>query len=270
MTTEKLSHLNERFGRKDELVIRKGPGGLTVADITNDHASASISLQGAQVLQWIPHSEEPVIWLSPCARFAPEKSIRGGVPICWPWFGCPDGCEGLPNHGFARTAQWDLVETGSTELGATRLVFRMLENDQIQAQWPHQTSLEMAVVIGKHLEMNLKTRNDGSVPVVIGKALHTYFEVSDIRRVRIHGLENCYYLDKLDGGAMKQQAGAMVIGEETDRIYLDSTADCLIEDPAWADACAFPSGAAAPRSCGTPGPTSRKRLAISVKATICG
>jgi D-hexose-6-phosphate mutarotase len=232
MSKYDLSCLNDRFGCKGELVFRRGRGGLTLADISNEHAKATISLQGAQVLQWTPHEEKPVIWLSPCAEFAPNKTIRGGVPICWPWFGCPEDCEKkLPNHGFARTAPWELVETGITDNGDTRLVFRMQETEELQEQWPHDTSLEMSVVVGEHLEMCLKTRNQGDAPVVIGKALHTYFEVSDIRRVSIHGLENCYYLDKVDGGSIKRQSGKMTIAEETDRIYLDATADCLIEDP---------------------------------------
>ncbi|MBS1211893.1 MAG: aldose 1-epimerase [Proteobacteria bacterium] len=231
MTTTELSALNDRHGIKGELVFRKGPGGLTVAEITNAHGSATIALQGAQVLKWAPHAENPVIWLSPAAQFARRKSIRGGVPICWPWFGSRDEEDDLPNHGFARTAPWELVETEAAQCDATRLTFRLVENDQIQAHWPHQTRLEMTVTVGANLDMTLKTRNDGVEPVVIGKALHTYFEVSDVRQVRIHGLENCYYLDKVDGGALKRQRGTMVVSAETDRIYLDSTADCLIEDP---------------------------------------
>ena len=98
---------------------------------------------------------------------------------------------------------------------------------------PHQTPVEFQVTVGATLAMQLITRNTSKTPITIGDALHTYFAVSDIREVYIHGLGQCPYIDKMDGGKRKQQEGPVVISAETDRVYLQSSADCLIEDIPW-------------------------------------
>ena len=202
-----------------------------VAQVRNAHGSATIALQGAHVMTWAPLGEEPVIWLSPAAKLAPGKSIRGGVPICWPWFGPHATDSKVPGHGFARTVPWEILKTETLADGATRLAFQLVESDATRVQWPHPSSVTCQVTIGKTLEIDLVTRNTGQAPITIGDALHTYFQVSDIRQVTIRGLEDCPYLDKVEDGKRKQHRGPVVIGAETDRIYLDSSADCLIEDP---------------------------------------
>ena len=202
-----------------------------VAQVRNTHGTATIALQGAHVMTWAPLGEEPVIWLSPAAKLAPGKSIRGGVPICWPWFG-PHATEPkFPGHGFARTVPWEILKTETLADGATRLTFQLVESDATRAQWPHPSSVTCQITVGKTLEIDLVTRNTGQTPITIGDALHTYFQVSDIRQVTIRGLEGCPYLDKVEDGQRKQQQGPVIISAETDRIYLDSSADCLIDDP---------------------------------------
>jgi glucose-6-phosphate 1-epimerase len=106
-----------------------------------------------------------------------------------------------------------------------------VQDDATRAQWPHASEALSIVTVGRTLDIELVTRNTGSSAITVGDAFHTYFEVSDIRHCAIHGLGNCPYLDKVDGGKSKQQVGAVTIGEEVDRIYLDSTADVLIDDP---------------------------------------
>jgi len=151
--------------------------------------------------------------------------------VCWPWFG-PHASEAkFPGHGFARTATWEVVETSALRDGRTRLVFKIVQDDATRAQWPHATEALNIVTVGRALDIELVTRNTGSAAVTIGDAFHTYFEVGDIRRCTIHGLGNCAYLDKVDGGKKKQQTGPVTIDSEVDRIYLDSSADVLIDDP---------------------------------------
>jgi glucose-6-phosphate 1-epimerase len=231
MSTADQSALNQKFAIPGHVFFKQGPGGLVVAEVGNVHATATIALQGAHVMTWAPRGAAPVIWLSRQAKFALGKSIRGGVPICWPWFGPHASESSFPGHGFARTVAWEVVETKALRDGSTRLVFRILPHDATRAQWPHATECLNEITVGRTLGMVLATRNIGSAPITIGDALHTYFHVSDIRRVRIHGLGGCPYLDKVDGGQRKQQTGPVTIGSEVDRIYLDSTADCLIDDP---------------------------------------
>lgn len=233
MSTADLTALNARFAIPGHVVFRDGPGGLTVAEVGNSLATATIALQGAHVMTWAPRRERPVIWLSRFARFAPGKSIRGGAPICWPWFG-PHATESkFPGHGFARTVPWEVMASEALRNGATRLTFRLVQDDATRAQWPHASEALLIATIGAALELELVTRNTGTAPFTLGDAFHTYFEVSDIRNCRIHGLGGCPYLDKVDGGKSKRQEGAVTIGEEVDRIYLESTADVLIDDPGY-------------------------------------
>ncbi len=226
-----FSALNARFGLSGRVIFREGPGGLAVAEVANSLGNATIALQGAHLMTWAPRGHKPVIWLSRAARFAPGKSIRGGVPICWPWFGPHASNAALPAHGFARTVPWEVIGAQTLADGATRLDFRLIQNDATRAPWPHATLLECHLSIGAALEIDLVTRNADRSAITIGDALHTYFEVSDVRRTTIRGLEGCPYLDKMDGGRRKQQSGAVTISAETDRIYLESSVDCLIDDP---------------------------------------
>ena len=231
MSNTDYADLNKRFAIPGHLDFAPGPGGLAVAEVNNVHASAMIALQGAHVMTWAPRKQQPVIWLSKAAKLAPGKSIRGGVPICWPWFGAHATEAKFPGHGFARTVMWEVVKTEVLRDGATRLTFRIVLDDATLAQWPHSTEAFNIVTVGRTLDIELVTRNTGNAAVTIGDAFHTYFEVGDIRRCTIHGLGNCPYLDKVDGGKKKQQTGSVTIDGEVDRIYLDSSANVLIDDP---------------------------------------
>jgi D-hexose-6-phosphate mutarotase len=231
MSQVDLAALNAEFAIPGQLTFQDGPGGLAVAEVGNSHATATIALQGAHVMTWAPRRGAPVIWLSKFAKFAPGKSIRGGVPICWPWFG-PHASEAkFPGHGFARTVLWEVADSERLRDDRTRLTFRIVQDAATKAQWPHASEALAVVTVGAALEVELVTRNSGTAAFTLGDAFHTYFEVSDIRRCLIHGLGNCPYLDKVDGGKKKQQLGPVTIGAEVDRIYLDSVADVLIDDP---------------------------------------
>ncbi|MDD5035472.1 MAG: D-hexose-6-phosphate mutarotase [Methylococcaceae bacterium] len=223
--------LNHRFGRPGEIHFREGPGGLTLVEVRNDQAEATIVLQGAHLIDWTPHGQTSVIWLSSCARFAEGRSIRGGIPVCWPWFGPHATESGFPSHGFARTAPWEVVETGRREDGASHLAFRLTQDEASFLQWPHSTSLELRFWVGHSLEMELSTFNLEPVPLTISQALHSYFRVGDVRRIKVLGLEGCRYIDKVDGGLHKRQEGPVSFASEVDRIYLEATGDCLIDDP---------------------------------------
>lgn len=231
MNPYNLDTLNKRFGLAGILVFKPGPGGLPVVEVLNEQASAMIALQGAHLLQWSPIGEDPVIWLSPEAKFVEGKSVRGGVPVCWPWFGPHEQEGGFPAHGFARTVPWEVFETNGNQDGSTSIGLRLLQNESTRAQWPHAGDVELYIRVGTTLELDLVTRNNGSTPINIGEALHTYFLVSDIRQVNVLGLNDLDYIDKVDGGVRKQQEGAITFTGETDRIYLDHGADCLIHDP---------------------------------------
>lgn len=223
--------LNKQFGIKEQLVFREEAGGLVVAEICNRQASASLCLQGAHLMTWKPGSQSvPVIWLSREAKLTAGKSIRGGVPVCWPWFGPHASESNFPGHGFARTVQWRVVESGNDPGGETRLTLRLLDSEKTMVQWPHVCKLELTVIIGETLRMEMITENTGTSDFEIGEALHTYFQIGDIGAVRIKGLENCEYWDKVGESALKKQIGAISFSGETDRVYINTSTQCVIED----------------------------------------
>jgi glucose-6-phosphate 1-epimerase len=226
--TARAAALNSRFGAPGVAFVT-GPGGLDRVEVENGQARVSVALQGAQVLAWAPLGEEPVIWVSEAARFAPGVAARGGVPICWPWFGPHPADPALPNHGFARTAEWQVVAVERLVDGRTRLTFRLPDGHGGEA-WRHRTELIYMVTVGQALELDLVTRNAGDEPITVGQALHTYFRVGDAAAVTVHGVEGCRYLDKVAGGEHLQDR-PLVLRGRTDRVYLGAVRDCVIEDP---------------------------------------
>ncbi len=222
--------LNEKFGIPGTVAFLTAEHGALVAQVTNPHASASIARQGAQVLTWAPAGQAPVVWLSPAARFAVGKSLRGGVPVCWPWFGAHPDDASKPAHGFARNNDWQVQETARLA-DATRVVLRYLPGDAQRALWPFDAELSLAVTVGERLRLELTTRNTGTEAFTLTQALHTYFHVGDIGAARIEGLEGKPYIDRLAGDARVVQDGPVTIAGEVDRIYLDCPDDVAIIDP---------------------------------------
>jgi len=227
----KIEDLNAQFAIANQLSFVTDTGGLTIANINNQHANASIALQGGHLMTWTPKGDEPVIWLSPDAKLAPGKSIRGGVPICWPWFGAHATEAAFPAHGFARTTLWQVIETNTLADGATQLTFELAPADIPKQQWPHATSLQCLMTVGHTLQIELVTCNDSQDEITISEALHTYFAVSDVGNISIDGLDGCHYLDKVDGLKQKTQSGPVTVSSELDRVYVDTKADCIIRDP---------------------------------------
>ncbi len=227
-----LTDLNNQFGIGTELVFETALGGQTIATINNEQARASIALQGGHLMTWEPVGTAPVIWLSPAANLTPGKSIRGGVPICWPWFGAHATHADFPAHGFARTTHWDVIDSTSLPDGVTQITLELAPANMPALQWPHPTAVRCQITVGKTLTIELITHNTGQTEITISEALHTYFAVSDVRDISIEGLDGCHYLDKVDGMQKKQQTGNITFASEVDRVYIDTEADCVIRDSA--------------------------------------
>lgn len=223
--------LNSRFAQPG-LTFFEGPGGLTYAEIDNAGGVAMLCLQGAHIVSWRPKDQaEPVVWVSDAAKYGPGKSIRGGVPVCWPWFGQHATEAGFPGHGYARTVMWHVIETGTSAAGDTEIALTLVDTEQTRAQWPHPSRVELRASVGRALRIELATTNQGDQPFALGEALHTYFRIGDIGAIRVTGLEGGAYLDKVDGFARKHQDGAVTFAGEVDRVYVDTESECVIEDP---------------------------------------
>jgi glucose-6-phosphate 1-epimerase len=227
---QEIGELNGRFAVAGELEFVAGPGGLPVASIRNEAAGSAVCLMGGHVLSYQPHGQEPVLWMSGKSRFEEGKPIRGGIPVCWPWFGTQAPAAGMPHHGFVRTLMWEVRDAEALD-GATRVRLGLKDSEETRALWPHRFDLRIGVTVGERLRVELTARNTDSEPWSFSGALHSYFSVSDIVRVKVRGLEGCRYVTKVEEPPENRQQGPVTIGAEVDRVYTDTAAECVIEDP---------------------------------------
>lgn len=231
-----VEDLNKNFSFEignNSLRFKIGKGDIPIVEIQNEQASATISLQGAHVLSWKPVAEDDVIWLSNDATFALGKSVRGGIPICWPWFGAHESNSSFPAHGFARTVLWQVIDTKVLPAGEIQITFKLDTtqlNENTCQMWPQATTAEYRLTIAKKLTMELTTYNHSDETIVIGQALHTYFNIDDINKTTVYGLEDKTYLDKTEGFNSKVQNGPITIDKEVDRVYLDTADDVVIDN----------------------------------------
>ncbi len=226
-----LDRLNTQFGIPGAVSFGLDPHGAEVATLTHPTGAASVALQGAQLLQWTPSGQVPVVWLSPEARHTPGKSLRGGVPVCWPWFGPHPDDPGKPAHGFARNLAWEVIETGRLA-DASTLTLGLTPGSAQQALWPYAARLTLRLEVGAELRLALTTHNTGVQPFTLTQALHTYFQISDITHVSIEGLAGREYIDRVPGrnDARCLQTGPVTINGEVDRIYLDAPCSVIVVD----------------------------------------
>jgi len=226
-----LAQLTEHFAIPGVLAFEETAGGLIRAAITTAQTTATIYLQGAHVAAWQPAGMKPVIFLSRKSELAPGKAIRGGVPICFPWFATRhDGRPG-PSHGFARIEPWTpaFAALADEEL---HLTFTLRPTALSRESGFDQFRLAYRVTIGRALTMQLTVVNDADVPLTFEEALHTYFAVGDAHETTIAGLDGVTYLDKTDGFKPKVQHGQVTFSGATDRMYENTAATCTIDDKA--------------------------------------
>ena len=201
-----------------------------MADIANALGECTIALQGGHITHFCPRGQAPLIWVSERAKYVPGKAIRGGIPVCWPWFGPSALNAKLPAHGIARTAVWQVLEAKALPDGQTFVRLGLPDTPPSRALWPYPACAELEITVGSSLTVTLVTRNTGTQAMVVGEALHTYFAISDVGNISLSGLDGVDYLDKVDAGARKTQLGPIEIDREVDRVYLGTSRDCLIED----------------------------------------
>lgn len=198
---------------------------LDVLTLDAPFGQARIAAQGAHLLDWTPAGASPVLWLSDAAHFRVGKAIRGGVPLCWPWFG-PNADPALPAHGFARTQVWSLAHAEIGEQSAT-LVWELTDNDATRALWPHPFHLRYTMEIGRTLTLMLEMTHLGAAPAAFSYALHSYFAVADVESARIDGLDGHRCLDKLSGADIVH-TGPLRLADATDQVYLGAPGPFLL------------------------------------------
>ena len=229
-----IEQLNTQFGIAGQVEFIAGNGGLPMIQIKTAKAKALISIHAGQVLSYQPAGEaEDVMFLSAKAYYQDGKAIKGGAPVCWPWFGADPEGKGRPGHGFVRNRGWNVVATEALANGDIKVTVGLDDTTETQAIWSHAFSLRQEIVIGDTLNLSLITRNTGKEKFTITQAFHTYFKVGDIAQAKVLGLAGCDYLDKAGGGnTQKHQTGDVTIDAEVDRIYLDVGNTLIIDDGA--------------------------------------
>lgn len=229
-----IEQLKQQFAIADRLDFSMGPSECVMINIDTPCAKARITTQGAQVLSYrSADAHHDLLFLSRLTRYGNRRAIRGGVPICWPWFGSDPSGKGRPAHGFARNRVWDLIDVQQTENDGIKLTLSLTPEPQDEPLWHCDYALKMEIEIDEQITLSLTTENLDKECFVISQALHTYFAVGDIEKTQVRGLSNHHYLDKVENFREKLQIGEIFFAGETDRVYLDSPDKLFIEDSQW-------------------------------------
>jgi len=224
-----LAQLNEHFGLPGVLAFDAAPSGLIKVEITTPQANATVYLQGAHLTAWKPAGQQPVIFTSRKTELALGKAIRGGIPVCFPWFAARHDGKTGPSHGFGRIQDWTLAFAALAG-DDLHLTFTLGPTDMSRGLGFDHFRLAYQLIIGRTLTMQLTVANDGASPLVFEEALQTYYKVADVHEINVTGLEDVTYLDKNDLMQAKKQDGAISITGPTDRVYLNTTTTCVIHD----------------------------------------
>ncbi len=199
-----------------------------VAELTSNDSTAKVALYGAHVLSFIPNNQDDLLFVSSEAIYQNGKAIRGGIPVCWPWFGPHPIDSSLPSHGFARISNWKVINTSASDEEVS-IELGLSANAETMQLWPYQFVASLLIKAGKQLSVELKTLNTDSKPFELSSALHTYFNISDINTVTLEGLANMDYLDDVANQSGRQQEALLAFGERTDRRY-HTSGDAIIHD----------------------------------------
>jgi glucose-6-phosphate 1-epimerase len=229
-TTLDLQQLNDSFAIPGIAQIVPGNDGQPKIRITSVAASAEIYLHGAHLTSWIPAGGEEVIFLSGKAQYQDGKAIRGGVPVCFPWFNAKADDPKAPSHGLVRTKTWEL-ESITHEGNAISVTLSTASDEATRKWWPHEFRAEQRITISSHLQMELTATNTGAGPFSFQEALHTYYRVGNVRYARLVGLDHLSYLDNTEGNVEKLQYGDNTFTQRIDNAYLNTEADLVLTDP---------------------------------------
>jgi D-hexose-6-phosphate mutarotase len=223
--------LNTKHGVPDRVSFEAGNGGLTRAVLRSPRGEAHVYLHGATVTHFAKSGEPPILFLSNQSLFKEGKAIRGGVPVCFPWFGAKAGDKEAPQHGFARTATWSVGSTRG-EGDTTSITLVLKESPESLKIWPHKFTARYTVTVSDTLTLEMDVANTGAADLSYELALHTYLAIADIKTATVEGLGGVDYIDKTDGMAVKTQGGKPIkIVEETDRVYLNTKGTVTVNDP---------------------------------------
>jgi len=209
-----------------------GEGGLPFLRVRNKDAEAAIYLYGAHIASFTPVGGTDLLWLSPTSSWERGKPIRGGIPLCFPWFGPHPTRGDAPLHGFARLRDWTPLYGSVLHDGRTRAALELRSDDATRALWPYEFRLELVVTVGKTLEVELVIENTGTEPFACSECLHTYFGVADAAHTRVVGLDGACYAERVGTERLVVQSGDLAPCGETNRAWPQSPNALALHDEA--------------------------------------
>ncbi len=212
-----LESLNKHFGLSGKINFVEDHN-LVKLEVLSQSSRLECYLQGAHITSFKHNKAGELLWLSPIANFAQGKAIRGGIPLCWPWFGKHSDAS-LQQHGFARNSLFEVSKTSALDNGDVEIVLRLTANETTLSIWPYQFLLEVSITLGESLSVELISHNKDDKPFFVTEAIHSYFKLDDISRLSIGGLEGAKYYDQLSDKECVQAEVNCCINQETDRIY---------------------------------------------------
>ncbi|WP_299595689.1 D-hexose-6-phosphate mutarotase [uncultured Microbulbifer sp.] len=223
-----LDQLPSCLTRTDSGALYNKPG-LDLLLVETGQCRAVIALQGAQVLEFTAQGRAPLLWLSPAAEFAPGAAVRGGVPLCLPWFGENRADPGKPKHGLVRNQLWELA--GSSEQADGTVVLELRYQHPGDALFAASFECVLKIGLGDSLSFDLELSNTADTTAEYSWALHSYFAVADIAEVKVEGLSGISYLDKTRGFARDTLEGLQTFPGEVDRVFEQAPATQKILTP---------------------------------------
>jgi glucose-6-phosphate 1-epimerase len=226
-----IDELDEKFSIEGEVGFAELENDLVFLTISNKYAEADICLYGAHVTNFRPHKTMDILWMSPESGFEEGKPIRGGIPVCFPWFGPHKSDAEKPQHGFGRLMYWEMLEASSLPNGETLVRLQLCSSEETKKFWDHDFCAEMSFTIGKTLTATLKVENTSAGAFDYSCALHSYFSVSSVENISIEGLDGASYHNQLEPGDSKQEQLLLKIERPITRHYYDTEATCVIHDP---------------------------------------
>jgi glucose-6-phosphate 1-epimerase len=222
--------LDEKFSIEGEVGFAELENDLIFITVSNKYADADICLYGAHATSFRPHKTLDLLWMSPDSFFEEGKPIRGGIPVCFPWFGPHQSDTDLPQHGFARLMYWDVLETMVLPNSETKIRLKLESSTETKAYWPHDFYAEMEFTVGKKLQVALKVQNTSAEAFKYGCALHSYFNLSAIENLTIEGLKDTGYLNQLTGETGIQNEYYLHVSEPVTRHYLNTESPVVLAD----------------------------------------
>jgi glucose-6-phosphate 1-epimerase len=229
-TTTRAAELHRRFGIPGLVQVCEGNGGLPRVRITGPHGKGEVYLYGAHVTSWRPKGFDDVVYVSSKARWQEGQAIRGGIPVCFPWFRGKADDPKAPAHGFARTRMWQLESIVESN-GRVSVTMFTESDDQTRRWWPAEFRLVHRVSFGSELKKELVCTNAGTSPLRFEEALHTYNRVANVQDTRVQGLDGAHYLDNTNSNLDKVQQGDVAIASQTDNAYLSTRNAVDLIDP---------------------------------------